>query len=105
MTEADLQFVRKISKDAHRTLRHGIQQETPLAQAIIDTAKQEANLKLRLLALLVEAEAMREKAEFEVHGITREINLACGLPSWEEEHLPWSDSDWQKAVREKWGLE
>ncbi|MDZ4344779.1 MAG: hypothetical protein U1E51_20340 [Candidatus Binatia bacterium] len=106
MTPEDIQFVREMHQGAVALMRAVSTTVTPIDN-FVRQATQEAHIRLRLINLLIESEAMRDKAEFEAgkrHRVTREINLSRGLQSWDDEHTEWSDSDWIAAVKERWGI-
>jgi len=53
----------------------------------------------RLLSLLIESEAMREKAWF----FTTSRNYAY-LTKEEQQHYDWSDAEWIVAKKKEWGI-
>lgn len=80
MTPEDIQFVREIRANLCREGHCG-----------------DSDDKRRLLSLLIAAEAEKENAEF---WGKRPFNRKE-----KPEQVNWSDSDWVRSVRERWGLE
>lgn len=57
----------------------------------------------RLLNLLIEAEAMREKAEFwHIHRVSFGHCVICDLKR--SKHHSWPDTDWIEAKRKEWRI-
>ena len=91
MTEDDIKFVRKIALKIN-----------PIYETTIGTDSYE---RKRLLTLLVEVEAEKDKAEFyKIHDEDPEDCEYCGDTSCDGSGHCYNDSDWQKAVRERWEL-
>lgn len=100
MTLEDIEFIRELSDSLN--VNDLPNRWKNLAQVIADGK--------RLLTLLVAAEARGDKAEFLLRHPRADNNadfcLGCNSQQtshWEDEHF-WTDSDWIKAVRERWGL-
>ena len=92
MTEDDISFIRG-------------QWQWAMINFLVESPNAKANTK-RLLNLLVEAEVRGDKAEFyKIHDEDPEDCEYCGDTSCDGSGHFYDDSDWQKAVRERWGLE
>ena len=108
MTEENITFVRDVHQNAVTLIATASTSLTPIDD-FFRLALQEAHHKLRLLSLLIESEAMREKAEFEaehywVNNAPTDQCFGCGGEMCNDPRAQRPDSDWQKAVRERWLL-
>ena len=103
MTDEEKEFVREVDKDARSILWNGLQSDTPLAQAIIDTAKGEANIKLRLLTLLIESEADNQILKWQRDHRECDPPTQCNGPGIDVRHS-WVRADWIAAVKREIGI-
>lgn len=101
MTEDDITFVRAYETAQEFRKRQG--GKAPFGDIAID-----AEDNLRLLTLLVEAEARGDKTEWQWrHNDCYKSDAGtwfCRGPLVDALH-DLTDSDWQRSVRERWGLE
>ena len=98
MKPEDIQFVRERYRIALSYV-NGIDQHPAVVKGYKD--------ELRLLSLLIEAEAMREKAEFERdHPISATSGWCYGCVKnvCIDERRRWSDADWIAAKKREWGI-
>ena len=109
MTEDEIIFVKEVKLGAD-ALVQTISTTTTRPTDFVFQAQQDAFIKLRLIALLVRVEAMREKANFwNSHKRTDVLGDCiacenCGRVHTLDERHNWSDADWIRAVRERWGI-
>ena len=104
MTEDDISFVKEVKLGADALIQTILTTTTRPTDFVIQ-AQQDAYVKLRLLTLLVEVEAEKDKAEFyKIHDEDPEDCEYCGDTSCDGSGHCYNDSDWQKAVRERWEL-
>ena len=106
MDSENITFIREVHQSALALIESTSTTITPLAGFVLQ-AKQEATIKLRLLALLAKAEAMGEKALWGWRHSDCYKNDAgkwfCRGPTSDASHEK-TDADYIRAVRERWGI-
>ena len=98
MKQEDVKFVRAIAARIN-----------PIYESWVGTDSYECS---RLLSLLIESEAMREKAEFfkwyresnQRYLVLQSFILLPYLTKEQQQHYDWSDADWIANQKKEWGI-
>ena len=107
MKQEDVEFVRK-----WWPILHGAHYVDVVVRINGEDKHYEADEWKRLLSLLIESEAMREKAEFfkwysesnQRYLVLQSFILLPYLTKEEQQHYDWSDAEWIVAKKKEWGI-
>ena len=97
MKPEDIQFVRETRQYAVALIQTCSTTITPMAP-MLEFALREAHIKLRLLTLLIESEAMKENAKYKLWLIRNE---AENQTAYHQPKAYWSTNDWISARKKE----